>query len=116
MRSIWVRNTLTAVVRALANNARSFAERHGYDMDGGWAVRPLEILCERGRTMPALEDSGGEPLDRLIGPPMEVGWFLRLAIRVAMALGKVYQRSPVILPAAGRRELRVITAASQRSG
>lgn len=31
-----------------------------------WTVRPLEILCERGRTMLALEDPGGEPFERMI--------------------------------------------------
>jgi hypothetical protein len=30
--------------------------------------------------MLVLEDAGGEPVDRLLGVPMEVGRFLRLAI------------------------------------
>ena len=42
-----------------------------------------------------LEDPGGEPLDRLVGAPMEIGSFLRLAIGVAAALGKLHQRGVV---------------------
>ena len=42
-----------------------------------------------------LEDPGGEPLERLIGAPMEVGRFLRLAIGIAAALGKAHQRGLV---------------------
>src|SRR5258708_19391889 len=39
-----------------------------------------------------LEDPGGELLDRLLGQPMELGRFLRLAINLAAALGKLHQR------------------------
>src|SRR6202040_3453874 len=39
--------------------------------------------CEKtGRAMLVLEDPGGEPLARLLGLPMEIGVFLRLAIGV----------------------------------
>ena len=62
------------------------------ELDGGWAARPLELVHEHGRTLLVLEDPGGEPLDRLLGSPMEVGTFLRLAIGIAMALAKVHQR------------------------
>src|SRR6516164_7997226 len=49
-------------------------------LDGAWAVRPLDLLHDAGRTMLVLEDAGGEPLDRLLGAPMEPGRFLHLAI------------------------------------
>ena len=62
------------------------------ELDGAWAVRPLELVHDRGRTMLVLEDSGGEPLDRLLGAPMEVGHFLRLAIATVAALGEAHQR------------------------
>src|SRR5271167_2621227 len=61
------------------------------ELDGAWAVRPLELVRERGGTKLVLEDSGGEPLARLLGVPMEVGGFLRLAIGIAAALGKAHQ-------------------------
>jgi serine/threonine protein kinase len=38
-----------------------------------------------------LEDPGGEPLERLVGGPMEVRQFLRLAVGLSAALGRVHQ-------------------------
>ena len=65
------------------------------ELGAAWAVRPLELAREGGRTMLLLEDSGGEPLARLLGAPMAVGGFLRLAIGIAGALGKLHQRGLV---------------------
>src|SRR5260370_764809 len=65
------------------------------ELDGAWAVRPLELVRERGRVMLVLEDAGGEPLHRLLGQPMEVRSFLRLAIAVAAALTQVHRRGLV---------------------
>jgi PAS domain S-box-containing protein len=65
------------------------------ELDGAWAVRPLELVRERGRTMLVLEDTGSEPLHRLLGPPMEVRSFLSLAIAVAAALTQVHRRGLV---------------------
>ncbi len=42
--------------------------------------------------MLVLEDPGGEPLERLVGRPMELRQFLRLAIGLSVALGRVQQR------------------------
>ncbi len=56
-----------------------------------WAVRPLQFEHERGRTVLVLDDPGGEPLERLLGTPMEIGVFLDLAIGIAAALGKLHQ-------------------------
>src|SRR5262249_14194038 len=65
------------------------------ELDGAWAARPLELVRDVGRTMLVLEHAGGEPLDRLLGAPMEVGRFLRLAIGIAAAVGKLHQRGLV---------------------
>src|SRR6202163_4022464 len=65
------------------------------ELDGAWAVRPLELVRERGRIMLVLEDTCSEPLDRLLGTPMEVGSFLRIAIAVAAALTQVHRRGLV---------------------
>lgn len=62
------------------------------DLDGAWAVRPLELVHEPGRTPLLLDDSGGERLDRLLGSPLELGHFLQLAIGIVTALGKAHQR------------------------
>ena len=61
------------------------------ELDSAWAVRPVELVRDRYRTMLVLEDPGGEPLGRLLGAPMEIGRFLRLAIGIAAALGKVHR-------------------------
>ena len=45
--------------------------------------------------MLVLEDPGGEPLEPLLGAPMEVGDFLRLAISIAATLGEVHRRGLV---------------------
>src|SRR5262249_43360701 len=65
-------------------------------LDGAWAVRPLDLVRDAGRTTLVLEDADGEPLDGRSGAPMEVGRFLRLAIAVAAAVGKLHQRGLVL--------------------
>ncbi len=62
------------------------------ELDGAWAARPLELRQGRGRTQLLIEDPGGEPLERILGAPMEPGRFLRLAIGIASALSKTHQR------------------------
>jgi len=41
------------------------------ELDGAWAVQPLELVRDGGRTILVLKDPGVEPLDRLLGEPME---------------------------------------------
>ena len=65
------------------------------ELDSAWAVRPLEFVHDAGRTMLVLEDTRGEPLDGLLGAPTEVGRFLRLAVGMAAALGKLHQHGLV---------------------
>src|SRR5207253_5406996 len=55
-----------------------------------WAVRPVALARHQGRTVLVLDDPGGEPLDRLLGKRMEVDAFLRLAISIAQAVGRVH--------------------------
>ena len=61
------------------------------ELDSTWAVRPLELVQDRGQSILVLEDPGFELLSGLLGTPMEVGSFLRIAVSVAAALGKVHQ-------------------------
>src|SRR3982075_2760501 len=65
------------------------------ELDGAWAVRPLALVRERGRTMLVLEDSRSEPLERLLGAPMEVRGFLRLAIAIPAGLQQGHRRGLV---------------------
>jgi PAS domain S-box-containing protein len=56
------------------------------------AVRPLALVREHGRTVLLLEDPGGEPLDGLLGQPMETGRFLRFATGLSTALRQLHER------------------------
>ena len=60
------------------------------ELEARWAVRPLGLARYRGRPVLVLEDPGGEPLARLLGTPMEVGTFLRLAMSIARAVGSLH--------------------------
>jgi PAS domain S-box-containing protein len=62
------------------------------ELDSDWAARPLTLIGREGRSMLILEDPGGEPLDRLLGEPMELSRFLRVAVGLAAALAKLHQR------------------------
>ncbi|MEM5440374.1 AAA family ATPase [Paraburkholderia diazotrophica] len=61
-------------------------------LNSTWAVRPMDLIRAEGRTVLVLEDPGGEPLERMIGAPMEMGTVLHVAIGIAEALGKLHQR------------------------
>jgi hypothetical protein len=62
---------------------------HEYELrdvlEPAWAAQPIELLHRGVRPTLLLEDPGGEPLERLIGEPMEPGRFLRLAPGIAAA-------------------------------
>ncbi len=74
----------------LARLQHAYALRE--ELDPAWAARPLRLELHKGRLKLLMEDPGGEPLLRLMGPPWEITSFLRLAIGVAMALAQVHQR------------------------
>jgi PAS domain S-box-containing protein len=86
------------VLSASEHSAPAFTDRlvHEYglkdDLDGRSAARPLAIVRENGRTILLLEDPGGQPLDRLLGQPMEMGRFLCIAIGISAALRQVHER------------------------
>src|SRR5260370_40088196 len=90
------RNAVLAVLPAAEHPTPGSLNRltHEYglkeDLDDAWAVRPLELVRERGRTMLVLEDPGGEPLDGLLGPPMERRRFLRLGVALSAATARLH--------------------------
>src|SRR5207237_442569 len=49
------------------------------ELDPAWAAQPLALVSHQGRTTLVLTDPGGEPLERLLGSPLELTPFLRLA-------------------------------------
>src|SRR5262249_38038943 len=92
------RRSVLIVAPAADDPSRSILDRlsHEYELreelDGAWAVRPLDLVRDASRTVLVLEDAGCEPLDQLPGTAMEVGRFLRLAVAIAASLGKLHQR------------------------
>jgi serine/threonine protein kinase len=92
------RSAVLVVLPAAEHPSPSSLDRlaHEYgltdELDKAWAAQPLDLVRDGGRAMLVLKDPGGEPLDLLLGAPMEVGHFLRLATRIATALGKLHQR------------------------
>src|SRR3982074_3329422 len=62
------------------------------ELDSDWAARPLTLVRREGGPMLIVEDAGGEPLDRLLGQPMELSRFLRFAVGLAAARGKLHQQ------------------------
>jgi predicted ATPase/signal transduction histidine kinase len=68
--------------------------RHAYSLagqlDSAWAARPLSLVHYEGRPALLMGDPGGDPLERLLGPPMEQSQFLRIAIGIAVALGGLH--------------------------
>ncbi len=90
-----------AFTPVLAGSEHSTSEsigrlHHEYELrdrlDAAWALRPVEVVRERGRTMLFVEYRGGEPLGRIIGQPMEIGLFLRLALPLCSALSRLHGR------------------------
>jgi serine/threonine protein kinase len=92
------RKAVLAVLSGSEHPTPGFIDRlaHEYalrdELDGRSAVRPLALVREHGRTVLLLEDPGGEPLDRLIGQPMETGRFLRVATGLSAALRQLHER------------------------
>jgi hypothetical protein len=82
----------------LPRQSRSSLDRltHEYgfkdELDKAWAARPLELVRGGDRAMLVLEDPGGEPLDRLLGRPLETAQFLSIAISLVVALRRTHER------------------------
>jgi predicted ATPase len=62
------------------------------ELDCDWAARPVALTHHNDRMALVLADPGGAPLDQLLGRPLEVLHFLRVAIPLAGALRQVHER------------------------
>jgi PAS domain S-box-containing protein len=62
------------------------------ELVGPWAVQPLALIRQLGRTMLILEDPDVEPLEPLPSVPMALDHFLRLAIAIIAALAQLHRR------------------------
>jgi predicted ATPase/signal transduction histidine kinase len=93
-------NAAPILVLAPADAQQSLANferlEHEYalasELDPEWAVHPSVLARRDGRRVLVFEDPGGEPLDRLLGKPLEISQFLRIAIALAGALRRVHER------------------------
>ena len=61
-------------------------------LDDAWAARPVALMHHNDRMGLVLKDPGGTPLDRLLGRPLDVSQFLRIAIPIAGALRQAHER------------------------
>jgi PAS domain S-box-containing protein len=62
------------------------------ELDPAWAARPMAIARHRDRTVLALEDPGGVPIDQLLGQPLDLAVLLPVAIGLASAIDRLHQR------------------------
>jgi serine/threonine protein kinase len=62
------------------------------ELDADWAARPSALRHYNDRMTLVLEDPGGVPADRLLGRPLDISHFLRIAIPLAGALRRVHER------------------------
>jgi PAS domain S-box-containing protein len=62
------------------------------ELDADWAARPVALTHYDDRMTLVLEDPGGTPLDRLLGRPLDVLQFLRIAIPLAAALRQMHEQ------------------------
>jgi AAA ATPase domain/Protein kinase domain len=92
-------NGLTPILLVAAEEAApGCVERleHEYalrsELDADWAARPIALTHDSGRLLLVLEDPGGTPLNQLLGRPLDVSRFLRIAIPLAGALRRVHER------------------------
>ena len=65
------------------------------DLHADWASRPVALTQHRGRARLILEDPGGEPLDTLLGSPMELTRFLHFAVGLSSTLGRLHARGMI---------------------
>ena len=61
------------------------------ELDPAWAVRPMAIARHWDRTVLALQDPGGVPIDQLLGQPLDLAFSLLVAIGLATAIDRLHQ-------------------------
>jgi len=79
---------------AADNSLRRIEHEYGLRtvLESDWAARPVALASRNGRAALVLEDPGGDPLDDLLGHPMDVTEFLRVAISLTGVLHKIHGR------------------------
>jgi PAS domain S-box-containing protein len=62
------------------------------ELDSAWAARPVALEDQEGRPTLFVEDPGGEILAQIVGKPWDLTPFLRVAIGLAVTLGRLHHR------------------------
>jgi serine/threonine protein kinase len=65
------------------------------ELDAAWAARPFELGHHQGRPALLMENPGGELLAAMLGRPWELTQFLRVAIGLAVSLGRLHEHGLV---------------------
>jgi PAS domain S-box-containing protein len=65
------------------------------ELDPSWSARPMAVARHMDRTVLAMEDPGGVPLDQSLGRPLDVGFSLRVGIGLFNAIGHLHRRGIV---------------------
>src|SRR6202165_5793542 len=93
-------NGMAPILLVAAEDASPWSSKrleHEYglkaELDVSWAARPVALSRYNDRMALVLEDPGGEPLDRLLGRPLDGSGFLRLALRLRRALRCLHDRA-----------------------
>jgi predicted ATPase/signal transduction histidine kinase len=83
--------------QATFTSLRRLEHEHGLaaELDPSWAARPIALIPYKERMTLLIEDTGGEPLDRLLGRPLELGQFLHLAVALTALLSKMHRHGLV---------------------
>ena len=92
-------------------------------LDPAWSARPIAVARDSDRIVLEFEDPGGVPLDQLLGNPLELALFLRLAVSLSAAIDHLHERGIIhkdikpanvlVDPVAGRCWLRGFGIASR---
>jgi len=61
-------------------------------LDPAWSARPIALARDSDGIVLELEDPGGVPLDQLLGNPLELALFLRLAVSLSAAIDHLHER------------------------
>ena len=61
-------------------------------LDPAWSARPIAVARDSDRIVLEFEDPGGVPLDQLLGNPLELALFLRLAVSLSAAIDHLHER------------------------
>jgi PAS domain S-box-containing protein len=60
-------------------------------LDPAWSARPIAVARDAERVVLEFEDPGGVPLDQLLGDPLELALFLRLAVSLSAAIDHLHE-------------------------